>query len=116
MTPNSQVALFLHHLWATDGSVRWDAKLKQARIYYATTCDALLTTFLARHGIYGRVIGTAKSGYRPCWNVQVSGLDNQMTFLTEIGVHGDRGVKKRLAECLVNLAIASSTIQHHCPC
>ena len=25
--PNDQVALFLRHLWATDGSVRWDAKL-----------------------------------------------------------------------------------------
>ena len=24
--PNDQVALFLKHLWATDGSVRWDAK------------------------------------------------------------------------------------------
>ena len=27
--PNDQVALFLHHLWATDGSVRWDAKIQQ---------------------------------------------------------------------------------------
>ncbi|HNP57603.1 MAG TPA: replicative DNA helicase [Gordonia sp. (in: high G+C Gram-positive bacteria)] len=111
MTPNSQVALFLHHLWATDGSVRWDAKLKQARIYYATTSRRLaddVCQLLARHGIYGRVIRTAKSGYRPCWNVQVSGLDNQMTFLTEIGVHGDRGVKA--AECLVNLAgVVSNT-------
>ena len=26
--PNDQVALFLRHLWATDGSVRWDAKVK----------------------------------------------------------------------------------------
>ena len=25
--PNDQVALFLRHLWATDGSVRWDAKV-----------------------------------------------------------------------------------------
>jgi len=24
--PTEQVALFLRHLWATDGSVRWDAK------------------------------------------------------------------------------------------
>ena len=27
--PNDQVALFLRHLWATDGSVRWDAKARQ---------------------------------------------------------------------------------------
>ena len=39
--PNDQVALFLKHLWATDGSVRWDAKVKQGRIYYATTSRQL---------------------------------------------------------------------------
>ena len=33
--PNDQVALFLRHLWATDGSVRWDAKIGLGRIYYA---------------------------------------------------------------------------------
>jgi replicative DNA helicase len=27
--PDEQVALFLRHLWATDGSVRWDAKTAQ---------------------------------------------------------------------------------------
>ncbi|MGB2921164.1 MAG: replicative DNA helicase, partial [Mycobacterium sp.] len=35
--PNDQVALFLRHLWATDGSVRWDAKLSIGRVYYAST-------------------------------------------------------------------------------
>jgi replicative DNA helicase len=40
--PNDQVALFLHHLWATDGSVSWDAKNGQARIYYASTSRCLV--------------------------------------------------------------------------
>ena len=40
--PNDQVALFLHHLWATDGSVRWDAKQGHGRIYYASTSRRLV--------------------------------------------------------------------------
>jgi replicative DNA helicase len=36
--PNDQVALFLRHLWATDGSVSWDEKLEMGRIYFASTC------------------------------------------------------------------------------
>ena len=28
--PNDQLALFLRHLWATDGSVRWDARWEGA--------------------------------------------------------------------------------------
>src|SRR5437762_1161666 len=33
--PNDQIALFLRHLWATDGSIRWDAKFNLGRVYYA---------------------------------------------------------------------------------
>ena len=40
--PTDQVALFLRHLWATDGSVRWDAKVGQGRIYYASTSRQLV--------------------------------------------------------------------------
>ena len=40
--PNDQIALFLNHLWATDGSVRWDEKVRQGRIYYASTSRRLI--------------------------------------------------------------------------
>jgi replicative DNA helicase len=39
---NDQVALFLRHLWATDGSVRWDAKTAQGRVYYSSTSRRLI--------------------------------------------------------------------------
>ncbi|MFT4124676.1 MAG: replicative DNA helicase [Gordonia sp. (in: high G+C Gram-positive bacteria)] len=103
--PNDQVALFVRHLWATDGSVRWDATAQQARIYYATTSPKLaddLSQLLVRLGIYARIVKTTKSGYRPCWHVQVSGLESQLIFLTDVGVHGERGGKA--AECLTMLA------------
>ena len=38
--PNDQVALFLKHLWSTDGSVSWDAKQNQARVYYCVNESA----------------------------------------------------------------------------
>ncbi|BBX28432.1 replicative DNA helicase [Mycolicibacterium alvei] len=96
--PNDQVALFLHHLWATDGSVRWDATAGQARIYYATTSRQLaddVTQLLLRVGVYARIKRAKKVGYRDCWHVLIYGGDNQHRFLAHVGVHGERGVKAR---------------------
>ena len=38
--PDAQIALFLRHLWATDGSVRRDGRM--GRIYYASTSRRLI--------------------------------------------------------------------------
>ncbi|WP_431953906.1 replicative DNA helicase [Nocardia lijiangensis] len=92
--PNDQLALFVRHLWATDGSVRWDAKGRQARIYYASTSRRLiddLAQALLRLGVHGRIKRVLKSGYRDCWHLTVDGCENQTTFLHDIGVHGARG-------------------------
>ena len=93
--PNDQVALFLRHLWATDGSVRWDEK-RGARIYYASTSRQLVDDvmqLLLRLGVQSRIARTGKAGYRDCWFLYVEWADNQMSFLTRIGVHGSRGLK-----------------------
>ncbi|TQM29713.1 replicative DNA helicase [Nocardia bhagyanarayanae] len=92
--PNDQLALFVRHLWATDGSVRWDAKGRQARIYYASTSRRLvddLAQALLRLGVHGRIKRVQKSGYRDCWHLTVDGCENQTVFLRDIGVHGARG-------------------------
>lgn len=92
--PNDQVALFIRHLWATDGSVRWDAKGNQARIYYASTSRRLtddLAQLLLRLGVHARISRVRKSGYRDCWHLKVDGAENQSVFLRDIGVHGARG-------------------------
>ncbi|MDO0973852.1 replicative DNA helicase [Mycolicibacterium frederiksbergense] len=96
--PNDQVALFLKHLWATDGSVRWDAKVNQGRIYYATTSRQLaddVVQLLLRLGVYARIKRAQKPGYRDCWHVLIYGAENQKRFLNDIGVHGARGVLAR---------------------
>ncbi|MXP21692.1 replicative DNA helicase [Gordonia sp. HNM0687] len=96
--PTDQVALFLQHLWSTDGSVRWDEKRKQGQVYYATTSRQLaddVAQLLLRFGIYARIARTQKASYRACWQVTINGVDAQTTFLAKIGVHGARGVKAR---------------------
>ncbi len=93
--PNDQVALFLRHLWATDGSVRWDAKAGQGRVYYASTSRQLVDDvmqLLLRFGIASRIYRAEKAGYRSCWHLAIAGAENQCRFLGAIGVHGVRGV------------------------
>ncbi len=88
---DEQVALFLRHLWATDGSVGVDGR--RSRLYYATTSRQLaddVQRLLLRFGILSTISETHKPGYRTGFHVSVNGAVNQRTFLTEIGVHGER--------------------------
>ncbi|WP_432524712.1 replicative DNA helicase [Kineococcus sp. SYSU DK006] len=93
--PKRQIALFLRHLWATDGSVTVSRAGRGGRIYYASTSRRLvddLSRLLLRFGISTRVrTATPKPGYRPGYTLDVSGVDDQRRFLQEIGVHGARG-------------------------
>jgi replicative DNA helicase len=101
--PNDQVALFLKHLWSTDGSVSWDDKHNQARVYYASTSRQLIddiTGLLARMGVHGRIKRVRKTGYRDCWHLSIYGAENQTRFLRHVGVHGmkARTVREVLAK------------------
>jgi replicative DNA helicase len=96
--PKQQVAHFIRHLWATDGSVRWDEKNGQGRIYYASTSRRLvddLARLLLRHNIFTRIYVARKSGYRDGYHLVIGGVENQRRFCATIGVHGARGVKVR---------------------
>jgi replicative DNA helicase len=93
--PKRQLALFLRHLWATDGCVWWDEKVGQARIYYASTSRRMVddvARLLLRFNVMTRVKETRKGGYRPCYHLLVYGAENQLRFLDDIGVHGARSV------------------------
>ncbi|CAM3050810.1 replicative DNA helicase [Mycobacterium intermedium] len=93
--PNVQVALFLRHLWATDGSVRWDAKAGQGRIYYGSTSRQLIDDvahLLLRMGVYARIKPARKLGYRDAWHLYIYGAENQARFLRHVGVHGVKAV------------------------
>ncbi|HMT89414.1 MAG TPA: replicative DNA helicase, partial [Dermatophilaceae bacterium] len=89
-----QIALFLRHIWATDGSVTVNRAGRGGRIYYASTSRRLvddLSRLLLRFGISTRLRTVRKQGYRPGYTLDISGADSQRRFLQEIGVHGARG-------------------------
>jgi replicative DNA helicase len=93
--PNEQIALFLRHLWATDGSVRWRSEINAAQIYYASTSPRLaddVVQLLLRIGVMSRIKRIRKSGYRDGWHVEIYGAENQLQFLDEAGVYGLRGI------------------------
>jgi replicative DNA helicase len=90
--PNDQIALFLGHLWATDGSVRWDAKVRQGRVCYASTSRRLvddIMQLLLRLGINCRIYRARKAGYRESWQLHIFGAENQRKFLQRVDVNGE---------------------------
>jgi replicative DNA helicase len=97
--PTEQLALFLRHLWATDGSVTV-AKSGDVRIYFATTSEMMarqLLALLLRFGIVGRLRAVGNSYGHPQWTVDITGIEEQSRFIDEIGVHGKRGTLAQAA-------------------
>ena len=93
---DDQVALFLHHLWATDGSITLtrNGRGPLVRIYYATTSRRLaedVRRLLLRLDIRARIATARKTGYRDSYHVRISGRDELVRFLHLIGSHGSRG-------------------------
>ncbi|WP_084955414.1 replicative DNA helicase [Thermoactinospora rubra] len=102
--PKTQAALFLRHLWATDGCVWWDDKVGQARIYYSSTSRRLVddvARLLLRFNVMTRIREIRKGNHRPCYHLYIYGAENQLRFLDEIGVYGERG--KAAEACAAHL-------------
>lgn len=109
--PNDQVALFLRHLWATDGCVHWYAEGRQARIYYASTSRRLVdgvSQLLLRLGIGTRLYRVPQGKYRDSWHLHVSGTEDQLRFVRRVDVHGERFFAAREVE--YNLAGVVSNV------
>lgn len=102
---NDQVALFLGHLWATDGCVAWDGKQRRGRIYYGSSSRRLVDDvmqLMLRFGFASRIYRAPKAGYRDMWHLDVSGAVNQVRFLRSINVNGEKFFAAN--EVLENLA------------
>jgi replicative DNA helicase len=92
--PKEQVSLFLRHLWATDGSVTANKARTGGRVYFGSTSRPMLdgvSRLLLRFGITGRIKEVPVNGHRAQYTLDVSGRDDQLRFLREIGVFGARG-------------------------
>ncbi len=93
--PKEQVALFIQHLWATDGCVHVNKSGRGGRIYYSSTSRRLLedvSRLLLRFGITARLKAVPVARHRTQYTLDISGRDDQLRFLREIGVHGNRSI------------------------
>jgi replicative DNA helicase len=98
--PDEQIKLFLRHLWATDGSITL-GRTVPVRIYYGTTSERLaldVQSLLLRLDVRARVRQAPQRGHRLGYAVDIYGVGDQLRFLREVGVHGNRGVQAALAE------------------
>ncbi|HVL93642.1 MAG TPA: DnaB-like helicase C-terminal domain-containing protein, partial [Acidimicrobiales bacterium] len=94
--PDDRLALFLHHLWATDGSLTLgrNARGPMVRTYYATTSRQLalhVQRALLRLAIRSRLVIARKAGSVDCWHVVVQSAPDQSRFLSLVGCHGAGG-------------------------
>jgi replicative DNA helicase len=105
--PKMQVALFLRHLWATDGCVHWYDEQNRAILYYASTSRRLIddvARLLLRFNVHSRVKVTRKGQYKVCYQLHIMDVENQRRFLDGIGIHGNRGDKaKQVSERLTTI-------------
>jgi replicative DNA helicase len=104
----AHIALFLKHLWATDGNISWknlESRKKAGAIYYATSSKVLATQIqhlLLRLGIQNtsKEVKSAKQ-YRNMYHIHITGAENQIYFLEKVGCVGTRG--KIIPELLSSL-------------
>lgn len=95
--PDTQIALLLQHLWATDGSIALNRngtyRGAGARVYFCTCSQALardVAALLLRLGIVARLRMVHERKGRPTFTVDVSGSEAQRKFLATVGAFGPR--------------------------
>jgi replicative DNA helicase len=109
--PRDQIVLFLRHLWATDGSVRWDDKAGQARLHYPTTSRRLaddLARLLLRIGVFAQIKPISTTGHRDAHHVLISGAENQLVFLDQAGCHGGKSIKAAAVAARLRTIVGST--------
>jgi replicative DNA helicase len=92
---NSQIALLLRHMWATEGTIsRYKEGCGYPEHVNFSTCSPLLAhdvaALLLRLGIVARIKTVHVGSYRPLYYVDVSGSESQRTFVETIGGFGPR--------------------------
>ncbi|SEJ44806.1 replicative DNA helicase [Deinococcus reticulitermitis] len=90
--PSDLVAIFLRHLWATDGCIHVRERGGSSRVYFASCSEGLardVAALLLRFGIVARLRAVAQRT-QPVWTVDVSGSEAQLAFLERIGTFGPR--------------------------
>ena len=101
---DQKLALFLRHLWATDGSITIsrNGHGQTVSTYYSSTSRRLVLDvkrMLLRFGIRSAFGETTKKrgggvgSYRASYNLRIQGAEDQRRFLSLVGCYGERGEK-----------------------
>ena len=108
---NQKIALFLHHLWATDGNVSWrklNGRKDSAAIYYGSSSPILaeqVAHLLLRLGIRATIGRVNQKQHRDMYHVTIQGVEQQLRFLKVVGCFGERGqIVPDLIEALGQIA------------
>jgi len=113
--PNSQVALLLRHLWATDGTItRRNKALGYPEHVNFSTCSHLLArdvaALLLRLGIVARIRTVHSDKYRPLYYVDVSGAEAQRIFADAVGGFGPRAAPARALAARLSTIRANTNV------
>jgi replicative DNA helicase len=107
--PKEKIALFLHHLWSTDGNIsvkKLEGRKPSAQIYYPTTSEILargVQHLLLRLGIQSYLKQSRKQNYKINYNIIVYGKENILKFLDLVGCFG---MKSRVIPELITFVSA----------
>ena len=107
---NSQIALFLKHLWATDGTIspRKPGQRGSHGVHLSTNSQGLaddVMSLLLRLGIRGHIQTVKSEQYRTTYMVWIRGAEQQRQFLSLVGAFGPREHQgDRLHELIANTA------------
>jgi replicative DNA helicase len=91
-----QVALFIKHLWATDGGVFIRRNKGSHKFHYSSSSFELikgLRSLLLRFGIQSAVRKAQKGDYLPNYQLSITGKENCLKFANEIGIFGAKAKK-----------------------
>jgi replicative DNA helicase len=89
-----QIAFFLKHLWATDGTIftpntpRTSSKISLSTSSLGLAWD--VAALLSRLGMVARLRVMKQGAHRPCYGVELSGRAQQQRFLDVVGAFGPR--------------------------
>lgn len=91
-----QVALFIHHIWATDGGIFIRTEKGSSKIHYSSNSIDLikdLKSLLLRFGIVASINKSQKENYKPNYTLNITGKTNILAFSNHIGIHGSKAAQ-----------------------
>lgn len=95
---SKQIALFLRHLWATDGTIytRKPGQRGSHVINFSTNSEGLaqdVMRLLKRFGIHSRIQRVTKENIRPWFVLSITDSFFQKEFLSQVGAFGPKKVQ-----------------------